>query len=231
MASLLELARMANAVYDNSPAVPGWVCTSFRAASGALDGFQAATFTKGGEVVVAFRGTAQAMDGVADFKLGTGMNSTYFAAGEKFAAPYQGRQNVTVTGHSLGGAIAQVVANRGGFLMATFNAPGVGVIASRNIGESNPLMNVVRTAGMMASTLRHPMQAARDVTYALRPVRGVNLCLENDAISKIGNHYGRVLRIRGTGANPLTEHRITTVISVLELPRNAALANSSPRSY
>ena len=231
MATLLDLARLSNAVYDLNPAVPGWVRGDFHPASGMLDGFQAAVFAKGSEVVIVYRGTAQGMDAVADLKLGTGMNSTYFSAGEEFAAPYFGRSNVIVTGHSLGGAIAQVVANRRGFLMATFNAPGVAVIASRNIGESTLAMNAVRTTGMMASAFRHPMQAGRDIASAFRTVRGVNLCLEFDAVSRIGNHYGQVMRIPGSSANPLTEHRITTVISVLERPMNATLASRMPNSF
>lgn len=231
MATLLELARLANAVYDLSPNVPGWVRTAMKTASGRLDGFQAATFARGGDVVVVFRGTAQAMDVVADAKLGTGMNSTYFDAGEEFAEPYQGKSNVVVTGHSLGGAIAQIVANRGGFVMATFNAPGVGVIASRNIAQSTLPMNAIRTAGMVASAVRHPVQAAKDMRYAFRPVKGVNLCLANDMVSQIGNHYGTVMRIPGVGGNPLTEHKITTVISVLEQPKNAALANRIPQTF
>lgn len=231
MATLLELARLSDAVYEQQPQVAGWIRSAFHPASGGLNGFQAAAFTRGGEVVVVYRGTAQAMDGVADLKLGTGMNSTYFSAGEEFASAYRGQSNVTVTGHSLGGAIAQVVANRGGYVMATFNAPGVGVIASRNIAQSSPAMNLVRATGMVASAVRHPMQAARDVASAFRQVRGVNLCLEFDAVSRIGNHYGTVQRIAGTSRNPLTEHRITTVISVLEQSQNSALANRTPQSY
>lgn len=232
MATLLDLARLANAVYERAPTLPlGWTRTEFKPASGNLNGFQAATFLGPGGTVIAFRGTAQTMDGIADLKLGTGMNSTYFDAGEEFARRYQGRPDTVVTGHSLGGAIAQIVANRGGFVMATFNAPGVGVIASRNIADSTLPMNAVRTAGMMVSALRHPVQAAKDVRFAFRPVRGVNLCLTGDAVSRIGNHYGAVMRIPGTSKGPLTEHRMTTMISVLEQPRNAALAKRHPVSF
>ncbi len=233
MVSLLELSYMSNAAYDTEMSrgavVRGWSCRRIQRASGSLNGFQGAIFTKGGTTVVAFRGTAQGMDVVADLKLGTGMNSTYFDLGEQFASRATGA-NVIVTGHSLGGAIAQVVANRGGYIMATFNAPGVGVIASRNILRSNPLMNTVRVAGMMVSAARHPFQAASDVANVFRSVRGVNICLQNDVVSRIGNHYGRVMRIAGTTSNPATEHGIETVISVLEQPGNATLAARSPDS-
>ena len=230
MATLLELAKLSNAVYDLSQEVAGWTCTPLKCRGG-QPGFQAAEYRRDGDVVIAFRGTSKIVssDGVADLKLFAGMNTTYFAQGDAFAEPYQGKSNVIVTGHSLGGAIAQVVANRGGFVMATFNAPGVGVIASRNIAKSTPWMNAIRVRGMALSTVRHPIQAARDVQYAFRPVRGVNLCLSKDPISIVGNHYGKVLRIEG---GTLTNaHSMETVISVLEMPRYAAIANRQPHTF
>ena len=236
MASLLDLAKMSSAVYDDDENLGrgvvsnGWTCLRFRAASGSLSGFQGAIFRKSGETVVAFRGTAQAMDVVADLKLGSGMNSTYFDLGQRFASFAPG-SNVIVTGHSLGGAIAQVVANRGGYAMATFNAPGVGVVASRNIQDSNLLMNMIRVPSMVIGAIRHPQQAASDVANVFRFVQGINICLANDRVSRIGNHYGRVRRIPGTSRSPVTEHRIGTLISVLEQPRNAALARRSPGSF
>jgi hypothetical protein len=228
MPTLLELARLASAVYDPRPAAPGWSCNGIERARGSLDGFQAASFVRGSELVIAFRGTAQAVDAVADLKLGTGMNSSYFAAGEEFTAGYELFSSVTVTGHSLGGAIAQVVANRRGHPMATFNAPGVAVMTGRNLSLQHPAMLILRHGGMLASAIRHPIQAARDVKSAFNVVRGVNLCLNNDIVSKIGNHYGRVMRIPGTGVNPLTEHGIATVISVLEKPENLSIARLTP---
>ncbi len=233
MATLLELAKMSQAVYDSDlsgGSVVGWSCNQFRRASGALSGFQGAIFVGSGVTVIAFRGTDQAMDLASDIKLGIGMNSTYFDLGEQFASLATG-PNIIVTGHSLGGAIAQVVANRCGHVLATFNAPGVGVIASRNMIESSPIMNAVRVGGMLVSAVRHPIQAAKDVQNVFRSVQGINLCLQNDAVSRIGNHYGKVLRITGTSSNPMTEHGIATVISVLEKPENASLARRSPGSF
>jgi len=243
MATLLELARMSGVAYKTAKpegdvkkwerdlSASGWSCTDFKYASGSWNGFQACIFAKGGKKVVAFRGTAQAMDGVADLKLGTGMNSTYFDDGETFSELTNGASDVLLTGHSLGGAIAQVVANRTGYTMATFNAPGVGVIASRNILETTASMSAIRLVGMTASIFRHPEQAAKDVWNTFRRVKGINLCLEFDAVSQIGNHYGKVKRISGTGINPITQHGIGTMISVLEKTGNANLAASQPGSY
>lgn len=210
-----DLGLLADAVYGETPNPTGYGCIRRHGAGGAFDGFQAAAYAGRGCIVVAFRGTAQKMDAVADLKLGTGMNTSYFSAGEKFVEQFAG-QPVILCGHSLGGAIAQVVANRKRLPMVSFNAPGVAVLASRNIADASLAMTAVRTAGMLASAIRHPMQAARDVKSAFYEVRGLNICLQNDVVSKIGVHYGEVLRIAGTSMNPLTEHRMTTMNKVLE---------------
>ena len=193
MPTVRELGALAEAVYDNPPTMTdGWVVRHFHRASGAWSGFQAATFQRGSEIVIAFRGTAQAMDAAADLKLGTGMNSTYFASGDEYAEPYRGSPNVFLCGHSLGGAITQIVANRGGFKFATFNAPGVAVVASRNIGTASLTMSAIRVTGMVASAVRHPIQAGQDVAAAFNVARGLNVCLAHDAVSQIGLHYGDI---------------------------------------
>jgi hypothetical protein len=216
MPTVLEMGLMANAVYEDVPSVPGWTCTGRRAAS-RFNGFQAATFSRGGITVLAFRGTSQGMDVMADLKLGTGMNSTYFSDAESYAFNYQNLPNLYVCGHSLGGAIAQVVGNRRQLKFVTFNAPGVAVVASRNVLEASLTMSAVRTAGMVVSAFRHPMQAMRDVRAAFNEAHGLNVCLQNDAVSKIGLHYGEVLNLPSTSANPLTEHKMDTMLQVLRL--------------
>jgi hypothetical protein len=213
--TIRDLGLLAAAVYDDDPSVSGWSSPGHRRASSSWNGFQAATFVRDGVTVIVFRGTSQTMDVAADLKLGTGMNSTYFSDGEAYVESAQVVGDLWVCGHSLGGAIAQVVANRRSLKMITFNAPGVAVFNSREIGEANVGMLAVRTAGMAASVVRHPMQAWRDLRSTFHTVRGLNVCLQFDVVSQIGLHYGRVARIPGTSSNPLTEHRMATVNQVL----------------
>ena len=215
MASLRELALLAERVYDTPTAsVDGWTCTQQLSAAGPImGGLQAATFTKNGETVIAFRGTAAGQDVLADVKLGCGMNSTYFAAAEDYVATYTDLERVTLCGHSLGGAITQIVANRRGYKFATFNAPGVAVFASRNsiLGP----MTGIRVLGSIGSVVRHPIQAFRDVAATFNVVKGVNVCLGADVVSQIGVHYGNVIRVPGPSYNPLTAHGIGTMREVL----------------
>jgi pimeloyl-ACP methyl ester carboxylesterase len=216
MATILDLGRMAAAVYEDDPQVDGFTCPNHLAASSGWNGFQAATFTGGGVTVIVFRGTSQAMDVGADLRLGTGMNTSYFSDGEAYAARASAPgDNVYVCGHSLGGAIAQVVANRGGYKMLTFNAPGVAVIASGRIWRQTPWMAAIRLGGAAISTVTNPMQTWRDVRSTFHTVRGLNIRLAWDAVSEMGVHYGEVVTIDGGTINPGTAHRMATVIQAL----------------
>lgn len=227
-ATLLDLAKLTGAVYSTPPTEPaGWRCTSRRLASGGgtWEAMQAAHYTGPGGSVIAFRGTnlssaaivGSVQDVVADLLLGTGQNSDYFSAAQEFCRPYAGRADVVVCGHSLGGAIAQIIANRMGFRMATFNAPGVGVIASRNFGQGTLGMTLVRTVGMVGGVVAHPIQAAQDVRHAFRSVQGINIKLQGDAVSAMGVHYGHVQTVRTVvPGGALTQHSIDNVIKALE---------------
>lgn len=52
MPTLLELARLASAVYDPRTAVAGWSWNGIERARGSLDGFQATSFVRGSELVI-----------------------------------------------------------------------------------------------------------------------------------------------------------------------------------
>lgn len=214
MATFYELALLSQAVYAEDPTPTGWVRLD-RAAPGSY-GFQAAAYRSGGETVLAFRGTtASAGDLAADLKLGVGMNTSHFGQAGDFIQDYLTAGDLTLCGHSLGGAIAQTVGNRAKVKFATFNAPGVGVLNSREIITANPGMTAIRLAGAVAGTIFHPVQTAQDIASTFYAVQGVNVCLENDLVSQIGLHYGKVVRIPGTGLSPLSQHSIATVVDVL----------------
>jgi pimeloyl-ACP methyl ester carboxylesterase len=219
MPTIRDLGLLAAAVYDELPAVQDWACPSHLAASSSWNGFQAATFNRDGVTVIVFRGTSQAMDIGADLRLGTGMNTSYFSDGEAYAAGASPPgDNVYVCGHSLGGAIAQVVANRGGYKMVTFNASGVAVFASRNardIATSTPWMQAIRMGGALVSTVTNPMQTFRDVRSTFHTVRGLNIRLSYDAVSSVGIHYGEVVTLQGPSMNPATAHYMATMNQVL----------------
>jgi len=82
---------------------------------------------------------------------------------------------------------------------------------------------------MITSVARHPFQAGSDIWNTFRSVKGVNICLNNDVVSQMGNHYGVVRRIAGTGINPISQHKIGTVIKVLE--KNKAIGEKHPGNF
>ena len=212
MITILEYGLLSDAVYEDTPSVDGWAVPHFRAGLG--EGLQAAVFTKGQKTVVAFKGTSNMSDVVADLKLGTGMNTSYFSEAEEFTQRYANVPDLVVTGHSLGGAIAQTVGNRRRIPFVTFNAPGVAIVASRNLHTTTAPMMAVRLAGGALSMLRHPMQAMRDVSSALHVSLGTNIRLSGDVVSTIGLHYGSLISLAGSG-DPLTQHRMGTMLGVL----------------
>lgn len=214
MTSILEFGLMSQAIYEDTPTVPGWTCVNYRPGLGS--GLQATTFTRGQTVVVAFKGTtpSQVSDLVADLKIGTGMNTSYYSAAEQYVARYADAPGVVVTGHSLGGAIAQTVGNRRRIPFVSFNAPGVAIMASQNVMTTTPLMTAIRVTGGIASTFRHPMQAFRDMSSAFHDSLGVNFRLSGDLVSRIGLHYGPIVNLAATGG-PGDQHSIDLVVDRL----------------
>ncbi len=223
MARVITYARACNAVYDEDPKIPApWKRIAFKKSTGGLYGaFQGAAFTARDEVIVAFKGTNSAGDAVADAKLTVGMNTHQYAQAAAFldTVPVSGKK-VSVCGHSLGGAIAQIIGNRHRLPFITFNAPGVGLI-SRNLGEVGLTLfgtAAIRTVGTMASAIRHPHQALQDAGSVFHRVQGVNIRLGKDVVGCVGVHYGPVIEIPYSGGtfDVGTKHKMTTMLTELE---------------
>ena len=150
------------------------------------------------------------------------MNTCQYSLAEDFVddldLPTETR--VSICGHSLGGAIAQVVGNRQRIPFVTFNAPGVALV-SRNWSEVAVSglvgMAYVRAAGTMASAVRHPLQAVQDLASLFHLARGLNFRLGWDVVGSVGVHYGRVIQIpySGKALDVLAKHKMATVIEAL----------------
>lgn len=218
MPLISEYAGLCNAIYDTSLStgsnVNGWILGAHE--NGDANGMCAGVFTKNQVTVVAFRGTRMdsGNDILTDVQLGSGMNTTYFSLAETFAGLYAPGPNVIMTGHSLGGAIAQIVGNRTRRAFVTFNAPGVALVASRNVHTVNPVLGAARLAIGIATAAQTPMQTYRDARAAFHTSRGTNYRLSGDLVSRWGLHYGEIVEVPGTG-DPLTQHKMDTVVSCL----------------
>ncbi len=148
----LQMAQMANDVYTLPDARTGKTGTASEAdlakagwqrAGGAdLDrlgingrdlndpdsGLQAAIYKKDGQYVVAFAGTQDAADWMADASQGLGLKTAQYDQAAKLAqtmAYRVGSSNVSFTGHSLGGGLAQTATVAGNSYGVSFNAAGV----------------------------------------------------------------------------------------------------------
>ena len=213
MPTIIDYARMSSGAYDANPAVPRW--TAAEPMYEPNSGLRTVIYTDGSVFVVAFRGTDNASDLVEDAQLTFGMNTAMYPIGEAIVSGVQSHGPVYVTGHSLGGAVAQVVGSRMGLPFVTFNAPGVAILASRNMWQANYYAVQARAAGAVASAIFNPRQAMRDVQSAFSVANGKNYRLSTDVVSNTGIHYGDVITLPAGTANPLDAHRITTMISVL----------------
>jgi len=217
---------MAEAVYKDNPRVEGWNRIGFRpTGSGITNQFQGAAFSKGSEAVFVFKGTDPSLAGdlVADLRIGMGANIDYYNHAQAFVerTGIGSCSLVTICGHSLGGAIAQIIGNRLRKRFITFNAPGVAIV-SRNIDQMAVATvlgtGAFRTIGAIGSAFLHPFQAAQDVGGLFYRVSGVNMRLGADVVGNIGVHYGQVIQIpyHGDATDVMRRHSISTFVSELE---------------
>jgi autotransporter passenger strand-loop-strand repeat protein len=197
--TLLALGQLAYDVY--SPAspqgpqgIPGWTLFYFKS-----DGeFQGAAYKSpdGTQIVVAFRGTdpiltwagfKNVLTDAASFPTGNpsaGMQQIV-ADGSEFLAQVAANNpgaNITLTGHSLGGAAAQLIGEAAGLNATTFNAPGAQqlyqnlqtqlqpalALASSNPFPGGKILNV-RTEGDIVSLLNLAGQVGSTATLIPAP--------------------------------------------------------------
>jgi Mbeg1-like len=142
-----QYAVLANAAYINGTWAPaGWKVISTPGAALNTPGMSATVFQKGNQIVVAFRGTVGPLNGpdwVTDDQLASGVNiknipemqsALSLAESIKQSNP---NADIVLTGHSLGGAMAQYAATQLGSVNAVAFDPAP-ISKSLLAAETNP---------------------------------------------------------------------------------------------
>lgn len=217
-----EMARAAEGVYDGrlprgakpfDGFLPKWKqeaasAHEWNGATGMLStqsGLAAQVFQRsvgwhGSEMVVVFRGTASAKDGLEDWRqlLGTGRAPQYAEAAALVRAVRASTDlPLVVFGHSLGGGQTQyaVAMNQGGG-----DIRGVGF---------NP-------AGLSANSVRD-IELRRGEGDSVRAARSLAMVrLDNDPVSTAGMLLGRVVVVDSGGIRGFAAHSITTLAEAME---------------
>ena len=136
-------------VIDSSTGKNGFASTAFRG--------------KDGNIVIAYRGSDDVADIKSDLEMinGTKLPEQFYDA-EQFYEDMRAKNpdtKIVLTGHSLGGALSQLVAahNEEAFAV-TFNAPGTSDIIARESGmsDSGNIYNVIVDGDKISGTLAQP---------------------------------------------------------------------------
>jgi hypothetical protein len=202
MATILEYADIARAVYEKQVAyypkghlLPGWSIRTEDWENGSTifgNGFQGGIYQSETEVVLGFAGTKNAVSDIsADARIAFNILPNQCTSAFHMACRAQeilkGR-TLTATGHSLGGALAQVIGAWCGIPFVTFNAP--------------PMKNAMRTAKI---NLVKPQMMMRSHGKDLDTAVGINFRVDGDWVSGAGmKHIGPVITLPKTGQGILS---------------------------
>lgn len=212
MATIMTYAQMAASVYHLQTAnqVEGFELVERAPYSWFGNGFQGAIYANGEEVICAFKGTklgnskSNFSDVVADLGMGLGILPNQAGNAHKLylkAKELADGRPVTVVGHSLGGALAQIVATWNNTPFVSFNAPGMKYelkLAKFNIFK---IRQMVRTHKGASSS----------------NVPGWNFRILGDPVSKFGHHVGVVVPLSArTPMGSMGKHLMNAVIDSLQ---------------
>lgn len=212
MASTEDLAKLSLEVYDGT--VPyGWnrLTDSRDFPEITAPGFYAAVYQNiaTGEIVIAYRGTTVSDSGDlgADIALTVSGEHPQFEAALQFAnqinSTYGEQPGVTisVTGHSLGGGLAQLAADVFGFGGTTFDAPGVEQLTTGTAAE--------QFAQFFVDT---------GESFGHVPAGFTNLTVAGSVVSSVGDHIG---------ATPTPIQVENGTVNVIELMAALALSGGT----
>jgi len=159
---------------------------------------------RGNEVVIAYKGTKPTM--LSDLRADAGI--TFYVEPvqmkealrntQRWLGGLRGVARISLTGHSLGGAIAQYVGSHTGKQFVTFNAPGM----------------LANTSGLCASPW---------IDQNLK--KGTNYIMLGDAIGNFGRHIGDTVRINRLGLARVALAGVASALTVGSTALGSAAAS------
>lgn len=198
MTTLLDLALISSHIYHSDSGHPEAVKAKQgrpfkRLADAAVmehsSGFQGAIYECGDTWIVAYRGTESWDDVKADLNIGVGNVPGQFVPAMQLFEKAQQIKNLSkiiVTGHSLGGGLAQLVSANKVALGVTFNPPGMAGMAKKLSGKG----------------------------YSFHSANVLNVVLRWDPVSEVGTLVGKKLRL--PNSDVFGGHYISTVIKAIK---------------
>lgn len=155
-------------------------------------GFYGEVYKRGNELAVVYRGT-DFDDGrkefvkdaiVGDLPMGYGISSGQYADAKKLYDKVQksyGGKRIILTGHSLGGSLAQLVAAESGRKAVTFNAYGTGDILDRMGYKNQRLLDITNYGNQDDHIFNNKIKRQPGITYI------TNTDLNPDSIAQVGD--------------------------------------------
>jgi hypothetical protein len=158
LATIAYYLDIAEAVYQRGPSPLGrWRVQKWETATWYGDGFQGGIFEDDREVIVAFSGTlgnlvtAPISQNSANARIGIFVIPNMAGTAKtlvQWAETNRGNKPVSIVGHSLGGALAQVVGAWSGHPFISFNGPGMAAhlkVSAFNVFKPRQMMRSIKT--------------------------------------------------------------------------------------
>lgn len=151
-------------------------------------GFKAGIYKNGNEAVVTFAGSDDILDYWNDLLLGIGHTPPQVEAADMYYnkhLPSLTDADITITGHSLGGYLAEFIGNKYAKRTVTFNSPG-------SVGDIRDYAQVLNLPGsrIYEQTVTYGKEVVRR-NPASEGLISHYLC-RGDPISPIGRHMGKM---------------------------------------
>jgi hypothetical protein len=206
MATISDYVYIAEDIYNRNGGSQGggWDIQKLETATWYGNGFQGGVFVQDSEVIVAFSGTmggpttAPVSQNTANMRIGLHVIPNMAGAAKtlvKWAERYD--RPISIVGHSLGGALAQVVGAWSGHPFISFNGPGM-----------------ARHLQIAAFNIFKPRQMRRSIK-ALRADDALGICfnVKGDFVGEFGRHIGEVVSLQPAPGR--SKHDLSTIQNCL----------------